>query len=144
MPAETAYRQDIRDTTISPITKAENFNQINEVVGQIWAKPTKTASGDEKAYGDVRTSKDLSAEEKGELHERLLKMKAESEAIQSVKELGKTVCEALGFGDCAIFDSLPPASGSRIDTSDSRFSRTFPASPEAIKEKFQELYKEKH
>lgn len=128
----------------------------SDIIRQTWSEPkvrnicpseANNAANQQKHAennGDVRTSKDLSPEERKTLHERLMKLKEEHQAREAAKdklnEWGKNICDALGFGECEIFDSK---SGKQhaIDTKDSHFGRRFPASPEKIKEKFQELYK---
>lgn len=136
MTNEISNHRNTNEQVKTTDNKQPNVCVMSEFAGQLWSKPN--------VLGEVKTSQDLSPEERKELHERLEAMKekvARDQAVDKLKELGKSACEALGFGNCEMFDSQKPSmTKSRIDTKDSHFGRTFPASPEAIKEKFQELY----
>lgn len=138
--------------------QVEGSMNTSDIIRQTWSEPktrnicpseaNNTANQQKRAEDndEVRTSKDLSPEERKELHERLMKLKEEKEARDAAKEKvnewGKNICQALGFGECEIFDSNKNTAGKQhvIDTKDSHFGRHFPASPENIKKKFQELY----
>lgn len=136
MNKEINNHKDTNEQVKASDHKQPNVCVMSEFAGQLWSKPN--------VLGEVKTSKDLSPEERKELHERLEAMKekvARDQAVDKLKELGKSACEALGFGNCEMFDSEKQTmKKSRIDTKDSHFGRQFPASPAAIKEKFQELY----